>query len=134
MPLHYDKHTDDLDGVLKRRDVRALLLLNPIGFYHKGGPHGVNCEALQDFEKFVSQKFKTGTLTVKVTFLPLRPDQAEPALTRGMGEVITCWSGETRWLQPMPSRNRSPELQHSPCEVGRGYRQASISPTHKSPA
>ena len=90
LPLHLDRHTDDLDGMVKRRNIRALVLLNPIGFfYDKGQPHGANYEALQEFEKFVNQKLKSGTLTVKVTFLPVRPDQAEVALTKGMGDVIT---------------------------------------------
>jgi ABC-type amino acid transport substrate-binding protein len=90
LPLHFNKHTDDLEGMVKRRNIRALVLLNPIGFfYDKGQPHGVNYEALQEFEKFVNQKFKTGTLIVKVTFLPVRADQAEGALTQGMGDLIT---------------------------------------------
>jgi len=89
-PLHFDRHTDDLDGMVKRRDIRALVLLNPIGFFYDNGqPHGANYEALQEFEKFVNQKLKSGTLKVKVTFLPVRADQAEAALTQGMGDLIT---------------------------------------------
>ena len=90
LPVSFDRHTDDLDGMVKLRNIRALVLLNPIGFfYDKGQPHGVNYEALQEFEKFVNQKFKTGTLTIKVTFLPVRADQAEAALMQGMGDLIT---------------------------------------------
>jgi membrane-bound lytic murein transglycosylase MltF len=76
--------------MVKRRNIRALVLLNPIGFFYDNGqPRGVNYETLQEFEKFVNQKLKSGTLTVKVTFLPVRADQAEPALTQGMGDLIT---------------------------------------------
>lgn len=90
LPLHYDKHTNDLDGIVKRRNIRALVLLNPIGFFYDNGqPRGVNYETLQEFEKFVNQRIKSGTLTVKVTFLPVRTDQAEPALTQAMGDLIT---------------------------------------------
>ncbi len=89
LPLHYDRHTDDLDGMVKRRNIRALIMMNPIGFfYDKGQPRGVNYEALQEFQKFVNQKLKTGTLGIKVTFLPVRPDQVEAALIQGMGDVI----------------------------------------------
>jgi membrane-bound lytic murein transglycosylase MltF len=45
-------------------------------------------EALQAFEKFTNQKLKSGTLNVNVTFLPVRPDQAEAALTQGMGDLV----------------------------------------------
>jgi len=89
LPIHFDRHTDDLDGMVKRRNIRALVLLNPIGFfYDKGQPQGAMYEALQEFEKFVNQNLKTGTLKVKVTFLPVRADQAEAALTQGMGDLI----------------------------------------------
>ena len=89
LPVNFDHHTDDLDGMVKRRNIRALLLINPIGFfYDKGQPHGVNYEALEEFQKFVNQKLKSGTLTVKVAFLPVRPDQVEAALTQGMGDLI----------------------------------------------
>lgn len=89
LPLHYDRHTDDLDGMVKRRKIRALVLMNPIGFfYDQGQPRGVNYEALQEFQKFVNQKLKSGTLKTTVTFLPVRPDQAEAALTQGMGDLI----------------------------------------------
>jgi membrane-bound lytic murein transglycosylase MltF len=89
LPLHYDKHTDDLDGMVKQRNIRALVLINPIGFfYDKGQPRGAIYEALQEFQKFVNQKLKSGTLKVTVTFLPVRPDQVEAALTQGMGDLI----------------------------------------------
>src|SRR5208283_5272668 len=72
LPLHFDRHTDDLDGMVKRRNIRALVMINPIGFfYDKGQPRGVNYEALQEVEKFVNQKLKSGTLKVKITFLPV---------------------------------------------------------------
>ncbi len=89
LPIHYDRHTDDLDGMVKRRNIRALVLMNPIGiFYDKGQPRGANYEALQEFQKFANEKLKTGTLKVTVTFLPVRAEQAEAALTQGMGDLI----------------------------------------------
>ena len=93
-PTPYGLHTDDLDGMLKRQNIRALVLINPIGFfYDKGQPKGVNYEALEEFQKFVNQKLKTGTLDVKVTFIPLRPDQARgcPEPRRGrLDRLRTC--------------------------------------------
>jgi membrane-bound lytic murein transglycosylase MltF len=89
LPLNFAKHTGDLDDMMKRRAIRALVLINPIGFFYKNGlPKGANYEALEEFEKFVNQKFKTGTLKTKVVFIPMRPDQLEPALTEGIGDII----------------------------------------------
>ncbi len=45
-------------------------------------------EALQEFQKFANQKLKTGKLPVTVTFLPVRMDQLEAALSQGLGDVI----------------------------------------------
>ena len=73
----------------KNRNIRALVLLNPIGFfYDKGHPKGVMYEAMEEFQKFVNQKLKTGKLDVKVTFLPMRVDQIEAALNEGVGDLI----------------------------------------------
>jgi membrane-bound lytic murein transglycosylase MltF len=89
LPAPFGRSTDDLDAMLKRRNIRALVFMNPIGFfYSKGQPMGVMYEALRELETFVNQKMKTGTLKVKVTFIPVRPDQAEAALTQGVGDMI----------------------------------------------
>ena len=88
-PKAFGRRTGDLDEMAKNRNIRALVLLNPIGFfYSKGLPKGVMYEALEEFQKFVNQKLKTGTLNIKVTFLPMRPDQIEAALTEGVGDLI----------------------------------------------
>ncbi len=89
LPTAFGRRTGDLDEMAKKRNIRALVMLSPIAFfYDKGHPKGVMYEALEEFQKFVNQKLKTGTLDVKVTFIPLRPDQVEPALTQGLGDLI----------------------------------------------
>lgn len=89
LPTGFGKRTGDLDEMVKARSIRALLIVNPIGFfYDKGRPQGIQYEALEEFEKFVNQKMKTGKLPVKVVFLPMRSDQLESALTQGLGDII----------------------------------------------
>jgi len=39
-------------------------------------------------EQFINDKYKTGTLKVQVSFIPLRPDQLKAALTQGVGDFI----------------------------------------------
>ena len=85
----FARRTDDLDEMVKRRNIRALVLLNPISFFYaKGLPRGVMYEALEEFQKFANQKLKTGKLSVEVTFIPMRVDQIEAALTEGVGDMI----------------------------------------------
>ena len=89
LPTSFRRDTRDLDEMVKRRNIRALLIINPIGFfYDKGQPRGVMYEALEEFQKFANTKLKTGNLKVEVTFLPMRIDQIEVALTEGVGDII----------------------------------------------
>jgi membrane-bound lytic murein transglycosylase MltF len=89
LPLHFDHHTGDLDEMVKRRNIRALVILNPIGFfYDKGRPRGAIYESLEEFQKFANKKLKTGSVRLKVTFLPVAPPQAEAALSEGMGDFV----------------------------------------------
>ena len=89
LPLKFARHTGDLDDMMKQRKIRALITINPISFFYvQGKPAGVAFEALQELERFVNEKYKTGALKVSVTFIPLRPDQLEAALTEGLGDVI----------------------------------------------
>jgi membrane-bound lytic murein transglycosylase MltF len=89
LPAPFGLHTDDLDEMLKRRNIRAVVIITPIGFFYANGqPMGVNYEGLREFESFVNQKMKTGALKLRVTFIPLRPDQVEAALTQGVGDLI----------------------------------------------
>src|ERR1035438_1525998 len=72
LPTAFGRRTGDLDEMAKSRNIRALVLLNPISFfYDKGHPKGITYEALEEFQKFANQKLKTGTLDVKVTFIAL---------------------------------------------------------------
>jgi membrane-bound lytic murein transglycosylase MltF len=89
LPTGFGKRTGDLDEMVKQRSIRALVIVNPIGFFYaQGKPEGIQYEALQEFEKFANQKLNTGKLPVKVVFLPMRPDQLEAALSQGLGDVI----------------------------------------------
>ena len=89
LPTNFGRRTGDLDEMVKQRNIRALVILNPIGFfYDKGQPRGVMYETLEEFQKFANQKLNTGKLNVKVTFLPMRLDQIEAALTEGVGDMI----------------------------------------------
>jgi membrane-bound lytic murein transglycosylase MltF len=82
-------HTDDLDAMVQRRNIRALVLINPIGFFYDDGqPMGIMYDALSAFETYVNEKLHTGALKVEISFIPVRPDQVEPALTQGVGDFV----------------------------------------------
>jgi membrane-bound lytic murein transglycosylase MltF len=89
LPANFARHTGDLDDMAKRRTIRALVLLNPIGFFYQSGhPRGVMCESLQEFQKFTNKKLKTGKVGLQVVFIPVRADQVEGYLTEGLGDLV----------------------------------------------
>ena len=89
LPLTFARETGDLNSMVKRRRIRALVFYSRTGFFYVNGrPQGINYEALRAFEQFVNQKLQTGKQRVQVTFIPIRPDQAESALSQGVGDLI----------------------------------------------
>lgn len=88
LPLNFGRNTGDLDAMVKRGSIRALVLYSRTGFFYVDGkPEGIYYEALQFFEQFVNQKLHPRQ-HVQVTFIPVRPDQIEKALTDGVGDLI----------------------------------------------
>src|SRR6478752_6880482 len=56
LPMTFTRDTGDLDAMMKRRRIRALVILNPVGFfYDKGHPRGAMYETLAEFQKFVNK-------------------------------------------------------------------------------
>lgn len=89
LPLTFGRDLGDLDGMVKRHQIRALVVPSHSGFfYDRGQPHGIYYEAMTDFQTFVNQKLKTRNLKVNVVFIPVRPEQLETALLQGVGDVI----------------------------------------------
>ena len=88
MPLTFARQTGDLDAMVKRGSIRALVLYSRSGFFYVNGlPEGIYYEAMQYFERFVNEKLHTKQ-HVQVTYIPVRPDQLEAALTEGVGDLI----------------------------------------------
>jgi membrane-bound lytic murein transglycosylase MltF len=89
LPLTFERHAGDLDAMVKRREIRVLVVPSRSGFfYDQGQPQGIAYEAFSEFERFVNQKYKTDGLKLNVTYLPVGPEQLEQALIQGLGDVI----------------------------------------------
>ena len=89
LPITFEGRVGDLDGMLKKHEIRALVVPSRSGFfYDKGHPQGIYFEALDEFQRFVNRRFRTGSLKINVTYLPVRPEQLENALLEGVGDVV----------------------------------------------
>src|SRR5271157_5544492 len=81
LPLTFERHVGDLDEMRKRHEIRILVVPSRSGFfYDQGQPQGIFYEAFNEFQRFVNQKYKTGSLKISVTYLPMETEQLEQAL------------------------------------------------------
>ncbi len=89
LPVNFARHVGDLDGMVKRRQIRILVIPSRSGFFYDfGRPHGIYYEAFDEFQRFVNDRYKTGRLKISVTYLPVRIEQLQQALLQGIGDVI----------------------------------------------
>jgi membrane-bound lytic murein transglycosylase MltF len=92
LPISFGRRTADLDQMLKTRNLRALVTINPISFFYSHGhPRGMLYEQLEQLERFVNNKYKARRRKVKVSFIPMRPDELGPALSQGVGDFVATW-------------------------------------------
>lgn len=81
----------DFDGMVERRVIRALVVYSKMMFFLDAGrQRGVSHDMLTEFEKFINEKLGTGTLKVKVLFIPVTRDQLLPALIEGKGDIAAA--------------------------------------------
>jgi hypothetical protein len=60
LPVTFERHTGDLDAMVKRGSIRALVFYSRSGFFYVNGrPEGIYFEALKSFEQFVNRKLHT---------------------------------------------------------------------------
>jgi membrane-bound lytic murein transglycosylase MltF len=85
--------TGDLDGMLERRVIRALVVYSKTQFYVvRGRPQGIAYEALKAFDNFINQKFppKTKHVLVRIVYIPVPRDQLLPMLAAGKGDIAVA--------------------------------------------
>src|SRR5436190_14220641 len=78
----------DLDGLVERRYIRALVLYNRTSFFYDGPqPRGAAYEALKEFEKFLNTKLNTGKKPVYIVFIPVTHEEGFKRMRDGRGDI-----------------------------------------------
>lgn len=86
--LRNEKWTGDLDGLVERRYIRALVLYNKTNFFYDGPqPRGISYEALKEFENFLNKKLNTGKQPVYMVFIPVTREEGLKRLADGRGDI-----------------------------------------------
>ena len=119
------KWRGDLDGMIERRMIRALVVYSKTFYFiDRGAPHGTSYDTLTAFETYLNRKLKRRHLRVHVVFIPVSRDQLLPALLQGRGDIAAAnltitparkalvdfsnpfWSGISELLVTGPSARR----------------------------
>lgn len=83
--------TGDLDGMVKRRVLRMLLVPNRTDYYlDHGEPKGLTAEYARELERRLNLQFKLGPRPLRVAFVPVTRDRLIPALLAGEGDVAVA--------------------------------------------
>lgn len=86
--IRNEKWTGDIDGILERRYIRALVLYNKTNFFFDGPqPRGVTYEALKEFEKFLNKKLNTGEKPIHIVFIPVTRTDGFDRMSDGRGDI-----------------------------------------------
>jgi membrane-bound lytic murein transglycosylase MltF len=89
LPTNFGRFTGDWDEIVKRGQLRALVVYNRGAFYYdRGHPRGLVVEAMNEFEKLTNQKLKTGARKFKVVYIPVPPGDLAKSLNEGLGDIV----------------------------------------------
>ena len=81
----------DLDGMVRRRLVRMLVVPNRTDYFlDRGRPRGLVQEYGAELERRLNAKFKTGARPVRVFYVPVGRDELLPALVAGRGDIAAA--------------------------------------------
>lgn len=83
--------TGDLDGMVKRRQIRVLVSYSKTHYFiDRGTQRGIVYDAFRLFEDDLNKELKSGAVKVHVVFLPVARDQIVPDLLAGNGDMAAA--------------------------------------------
>jgi membrane-bound lytic murein transglycosylase MltF len=85
------KWTGDLDGMIKRRQIRVLVTYNKTHYFvDRGTQRGLAYDFGRLFEDDLNKKLKSKNIRVHVVFVPVSRDDIIPALLEGRGDIAAA--------------------------------------------
>jgi membrane-bound lytic murein transglycosylase MltF len=87
----FETWTGDLDGMIERHRIRALVVYSKTFFFLDGAAQkGVSHDILKAFEKSLNKKLKKKTREVQIVFIPVSRDELIPGLLSGRGDIAVA--------------------------------------------
>ncbi|MGH8494384.1 MAG: transglycosylase SLT domain-containing protein [Moraxellaceae bacterium] len=91
-----EPHFDDIDGMAKRRYVRALVYWSKTDYYIVNGrQYGYAYEMGQALEKYLNTKLKRGKRPISVIMVPVSRDKLVSYLEQGRGDIALAGLRDT---------------------------------------
>lgn len=82
------KFTGDYSEMVKRKFIRVLVPYNRAFFFFDGArPQGISYETGVQFEKFINKRENTGTLKIKILYIPTPRAKLLERLAGGLGDI-----------------------------------------------
>jgi len=89
LPRNFGRATGDWDEIVKRGSLRALVVYNLGGYYYdKGRPRGMVVDAMDEFEKNINKRLKTGAKKFTVQYISVPPADLLKDLNEGIGDFV----------------------------------------------
>jgi membrane-bound lytic murein transglycosylase MltF len=86
--IRTERWNGDLDEMVKRRYIRALVVYNKTNYFYDGvQARGITYDALREFQKYLNDKLKTGKTQVQIVFIPVRRDHLLQGIAEGRGDI-----------------------------------------------
>ncbi len=80
--------TADLDSMVARRAIRVLVVHSKMLYFEdRGRLRGASYDMIQEFEKALNKKFRTGSIPIECIFIPVPRDQLISRLADGRGDL-----------------------------------------------
>jgi membrane-bound lytic murein transglycosylase MltF len=78
----------DLDSMVVRRAIRVLVVPSPMLYFEdRGRLRGASYEMVNEFERALNKKFRTGSIPIECIFIPVPRDQLITRLAEGRGDL-----------------------------------------------
>ncbi|MEM1081105.1 MAG: transporter substrate-binding domain-containing protein [Pseudomonadota bacterium] len=84
--------TDDLDGMVERRIIRALVPYSPIFYFvdENARPRGISQDYIAALENYLNEQLDTGGIPITMAAIPLTRERLIPRLLEGHGDLIVA--------------------------------------------
>ena len=107
--INGERWSGDLDGIVKRRMLRIVVVPTALGFYFNGSQmQGAMYELGRELEKDLNTKLKTGNLAIGAVFIPVAREEMLSKLAAGYADLAgtliaprEAYSKDVQYTEPL---------------------------------